>query len=130
MFGIGAFVHFSGPPRSLKWLLLVLFSAWIGQQVGGHLVSDNLGAFCGALIATPVATWVATRPSGPPALATFLPAFWLLVPGAVGLIGMAEFVGFNREAGLDHFVNALITFVSIGIGVLVGNAIVLRWSAG
>ena len=128
VFGVGAFVHFSGPPRSLGWLLLVLFAAWIGQQIGGRLVSDTLGAFFGALIATPVAAWVATRPSGPPALATFLPAFWLLVPGAVGLIGMAEFVGSNRAAGLDHFVNSLITFISIGIGVLVGNALVLRLS--
>ena len=41
---------------------------------------------------------------------------------------MAEFVGSNRAAGLDHFVNSLITFISIGIGVLVGNAIVLRWT--
>ncbi len=48
--------------------------------------------------------------------------------GAVGLIGMAEFVGSNRAAGLDHFVNSLITFISIGIGVLVGNATVLRWT--
>ena len=86
-------------------------------------------AFFGALVATPVATWVATRPSGPPSLATFLPAFWLLVPGAVGLIGMAEFVGSDREAGLNHFVNALITFLAIGTGVLVGNATVQRWSS-
>jgi uncharacterized membrane protein YjjB (DUF3815 family) len=129
VFGIGAFVHFAGPPRSLGWMLVVLFAAWIGQQIGGRLVSDSLGAFFGALIATPVAAWVATRPSGPPSLASFLPAFWLLVPGAVGLIGMAEFVGSNRAAGLDHFVNSLITFISIGIGILVGNAIVLRWSA-
>ena len=102
--------------------------AWIGHQLGGRLVSDTLGAFFGALIATPVAAWVANRPSGPPSLATFLPAFWLLVPGAVGLIGMAEFVGSNRAAGLDHFLNAIIMFVSIGIGVLVGNALVLRWT--
>ena len=128
VFGIGAFVHFSGPPRSLGWLLVVLLAAWIGQQIGGRLVSDTLGAFFGALIATPIAAWVGTHPSGPPSLASFLPAFWLLVPGAVGLIGMAEFVGSNRAAGLDHFVNSLITFISIGIGVLVGNAIVLRFS--
>ena len=64
VFGIGAFVHFSGPPRSLGWLLVVLLAAWIGQQIGGHLVSDTLGAFFGALIATPVAAWVAHAPLG------------------------------------------------------------------
>ena len=126
VFGIGAFVHFSGPRRSLGWLLVVLFAAWIGQQVGARLTSDPLGGFFGGLLVTPVAAWVATRRSGPPALATFLPAFWLLVPGAVGLIGVAEFVGSDRAAGLNHFINAGITFVAIGIGVLVGNALVLR----
>ena len=65
---------------------------------------------------------MATRPSGPPQLATF----WMLVPGAVGLIGMAEFIGSDQAAGLDHFVHAIIAFVSIGLGVLVGNALVLR----
>lgn len=126
VFGVGAFVHFSGPPRTLGWLLVVLFAAWFGQQLGAALTSDALGGFFGGLVVTPVATWVGTRRTGPPALATFLPAFWLLVPGAVGLIGVAEFVGSDREAGLDHFVNASITFIAIGIGVLVGNAIVLR----
>lgn len=129
VFGVGAFVHFSGPPRTLGWLIVVLFAAWIGQQIGGRLTSDALGGFFGGLVVTPVAAWVATRPSGPPALATFLPAFWLLVPGAVGLIGVAEFVGSDREAGLDHFLNAGVTFVAIGIGVLVGNALVLGWNA-
>ena len=31
-----------------------------------------------------VAALVATRPSGPPQPAIFLPAFWMLVPGAAG----------------------------------------------
>jgi uncharacterized membrane protein YjjP (DUF1212 family) len=129
VFGLGAFVHFSGPPRALGWLLLVLFAAHVGQEVGGRLVSEELGGFFGGLIVTPVAAWVATRPSGPPAHATFLPAFWILVPGAVSLIGMAEFVGSNREAGLDHFFQALDVFIAISVGVLVGNALVLRYTA-
>jgi hypothetical protein len=40
----------------------------------------------------------------------------------------AEFVGSDREAGLDRFVNAAIRFIAIGVGVLVGNALVLRLS--
>jgi uncharacterized membrane protein YjjP (DUF1212 family) len=129
VFGIGAYFHFSGPSRSLGWLLLVVASAWVGQQLGGHLLSKDLAGFFGGLLVTPVSAWVERRPSGPPQLATFLPAFWVLVPGAVGLIGMAEFVGSNREAGLDHFVHSLITFISIGLGVLVGNALALRFTS-
>jgi uncharacterized membrane protein YjjB (DUF3815 family) len=69
---------------------------------------------------------VATRPSGPPSLATFLPALWLLGPGAASLIGVAEFVGSHRAAGLDHFVHAVDVSISISLGVLVGNALVAR----
>ena len=112
-FGVGAFVHFSGPPHSLGWLLIVIFSAWIGQQVGGHLVNDNLGAFFGALVATPVATWVATRPSGPPSLATFLPAFWLLVPGSMGLIGVTQILA-KQSAGDGTLLTAGVSIVATG----------------
>ena len=58
--------------------------------------------FVGALAMTPVAYVVATRPTGPPATVTFLPAFWLLVPGALGLIGVTEIATENdvRGAGL------------------------------
>ena len=42
---------------------------------------------------TPVALAIARLPGGPPSQVTFLPAFWLLVPGALGLIGVATIVG-------------------------------------
>ena len=126
VFGVGCYVHLSGPPRSLGWLLVVLMTAWIGEQLGARFLSGELGPFVGAFVMTPVAAWVEGRPSGPPSLATLMPAFWLLVPGAVSLIGVAQFVGSKDAAGLDHMVDALITFILIGLGVFVGNALVLR----
>ena len=126
VFGVGCFVHFSGPPRSLGWLLLVLLTATIGEQIGARLLSAQLGAFVGALAMTPVAAWVEGRASGPPSLATLMPAYWLLVPGAVGLIGVAQFFGSDNAAGLGNIVNALVTFILIGLGVFVGNALVLH----
>jgi uncharacterized membrane protein YjjP (DUF1212 family) len=126
VFGVGCYVHFSGPPRSLGWLLLVLLTAWIGEQLGAKLLSGELGAFVGAFAMTPVAAWVEERPSGPPSLATLMPAFWLLVPGSVGLIGVAQFFGSDDPAGLGNIVNALVTFILIGLGMFVGNALVLH----
>jgi uncharacterized membrane protein YjjB (DUF3815 family) len=127
LFGLGCYVHFSGPRRSLGWLLLVLFTAWIGEQVGAKLLSADLGAFVGAVVMTPVAAWVESRPSGPPSLATLMPAFWLLVPGALGLLGVAQVFGAGYPAGYGDMVNALVTFILIGLGVYVGNALVLRY---
>jgi len=126
VFGVGCYIHFSGPPHSLGWLLVVLLTAWIGEQLGALLLSSQLGAFVGAVAMTPVAAWVEERPSGPPSLATLMPAFWLLVPGAVGLIGVAQFFGSDSAAGLGNIVNALVTFILIGLGVFVGNALVLH----
>jgi uncharacterized membrane protein YjjB (DUF3815 family) len=57
-----------------------------------------------------------------------LPAFWLLVPGAIGLIGITEIVGDNAEAGTENLGRALASIPSVALGVLVGTMIV-RWIA-
>jgi uncharacterized membrane protein YjjP (DUF1212 family) len=126
VFGVGSYVHYSGPPGSLGWLLVVLMSAWIGERVGATLLAPQLGAFVGAFVMTPVAAWVERRPSAPPALAMITPAFRLLVPGAVSFIGVAQFFGSRQDAGLGHLVDALVAFILIGLGVFVGETLVLR----
>jgi uncharacterized membrane protein YjjB (DUF3815 family) len=55
-----------------------------------------------------------------------MPAFWVLVPGAVGFMGVAQFFGSDSAAGLGNIVNALVTFVLIALGVFVTNALVLH----
>ena len=54
---------------------------------------------------------VQERPSGPPVPVTFLPAFWLLVPGALGLEGVTQIVAADAAAGLGQFLSALLTIV-------------------
>ena len=63
---------------------------------------------------------------GPPSMVTFLPAFWLLVPGSVGLISVAHMLS-DRDAGIEGLVNALFAFASIALGTLVGASI-YRWT--
>jgi uncharacterized membrane protein YjjB (DUF3815 family) len=111
VFGIGAFLFFSAPRHSFGWLLLVLFAAYIGQKVGSVLIGGYLSGFAGGLVLTIVAYAVERRPTGPPALVTFLPGFWLLVPGSLGLIGLTA-------AGIDDFLGAIGAIVAIALGVL------------
>jgi uncharacterized membrane protein YjjB (DUF3815 family) len=54
----------------------------------------------------------------------FLPAFWLLVPGTIGLIGITELVGDNAEAGSENLATALTSIPSVALGILVGTMIV------
>jgi uncharacterized membrane protein YjjP (DUF1212 family) len=126
VFGVGQYIASSAPRRTLLWLLLVLYVAY-ATQAGAGLVVGSLGAsFVAGAVVLPVAYAVQYRRSGPPVPVTFLPAFWLLVPGALGLEGVAEIVGANDVAGLGDFLNALLTIVAIAVGVLVGAGVAER----
>ena len=67
-----------------------------GLDRSGHrkpLFGGFVSGFVGAMVMTPVAYFFARRPGSMPAYATFLPGFWLLVPGAIGLIGVTTLAG-------------------------------------
>lgn len=121
IFGIGTWIFFSGP--SVFWLCVVLYVAWIGQFIGNEIVGGYVSAFTGALVMTPAAYIVERQASGPPALVTFLPAFWLLVPGALGLIGITELLGTNGPTSLADLIGTFGAIAGIALGVLCGYPI-------
>ena len=121
--GIGFFLHFSAPARSLPWLLVVLFVVWGAQAVGTALAGGLAGAFLGGLVVTPAAYFAQSRPGGPPAQVTFLPSFWMLVPGAIGLTGVSQLVVSGSTASLNDISQALLTIVAISLGQLVGASL-------
>ena len=98
----------------------MLYGAWVGEYPGDQAVGGYLSGFVGAIVMTPVACIVERRPSEPPALVSFRPAFRLLVPGALGLIGVAEYLGQDPLAGVQDFLGAVGSMVAIGLGVLCG----------
>jgi uncharacterized membrane protein YjjB (DUF3815 family) len=73
---------------------------------------------------------VETLSNGPPKLITFLPSFWLLVPGAAGLIGVTELLSIDHQLGAQAVVDMLITVMSIAVGVLIGTAAYRTSDAG
>lgn len=123
LFGAGVGWHNGARRGSRRWILLVLVVAYAGQVLGGLVFGGVVSAFVGALAMTPVAAVVSTRPTGPPAMVSFLPGFWLLVPGALGLVGVTSVLGRSLDAALGTVVTAAVTMVSICLGVLVGLAV-------
>lgn len=108
------------------WILLVLLMAFGAQLSGNSLGSAALGGFFGAIAASLGATLVEWIRPQSARLVLFLPAFWLLVPGSLGLIGVTTLVanpGGAIEAGLD--VAAVIC--SIALGLLVGSSMGLAF---
>jgi uncharacterized membrane protein YjjB (DUF3815 family) len=124
VFGLGVAVFHSAPRHTLPGLFLVLFVAFVGQQAGSALFGGYVGGFIGALFMTPTAKLVERTNFGPPALVSFLPGFWLLVPGALGLIGVTEYMTAGPAFGLDDFVGTVGAMVAIAVGVLCGYLLV------
>jgi uncharacterized membrane protein YjjB (DUF3815 family) len=116
-------VHRCARPAALGWILLVLYVAYAGQVVGAYLLGDSLSAFVGALLMTPVAMFAANQRSGPTTLVSFLPAFWLLVPGALGLVGVTQYLGDERVDGIAALITTGVTMIGIALGVLLGLAV-------
>jgi uncharacterized membrane protein YjjP (DUF1212 family) len=125
VFGVGAYLHFSARRSSLPWMLLVLLVTFATQQLTSGFLGSEAGGFFGMLVATPLGYLIQLRFKGPPAMVTFLPTFWLLVPGAMGLVSVTQMLS-DRVAGLDGLTTVVFALTSIALGTLMGASL-YRW---
>lgn len=119
VFGIGVHIHFSAPRNSLLWMLAVLVIVFATQRFASGFVRSDVSGFFGMLVATPLGYLVQLRFKGPPAVVTFLPSFWVVVPGSLGLISVTSMLS-DRNAGIDGLVSVMVVLVSVALGTLVG----------
>jgi len=124
VFAVGVYFHFVGPRRSLLWLCVIIYVAAISEYLGITIVGGYLGGFVGAATMTVVAFWLERIPTAPPFQVLFLPAFWLLVPGVLAVVGLAELVGNEATVGLLDLSRVTFIVVSFAFGVLVGVTLV------
>ncbi|MFI6871158.1 threonine/serine exporter ThrE family protein [Nocardia sp. NPDC050406] len=123
LIGLGYSWRSSAPPNSVPWLLLVLYVAAGAQKVGVLLGGGLLGSFLGGLVAVPAAYLVQRKRNAPPTQVAFLPAFWMLVPGGIGLTGISQLVTKSDPNGLHVLVETTLTVAAIALGVLVGSGV-------
>ena len=111
------------PLRSMPWLLVTVLGTYLGQLLGHELLGARwAGAFVGAVVASLGATLVEfLRPQLPRAVA-FLPCFWLLVPGSLGLISVTQ-IEVGAGAAVQAVVDVTSVIVAIALGVMVGAAL-------
>ena len=119
--GLGYALRYYAPPSTVPWLVAVLGLVWTAQFLGTLAAGALFGAFAGGLVLTPIAYLVQSRPKAPAAQVSFLPAFWMLVPGAIGLSGLSRLV--ITGVGLNELVTAVLTVIAIALGVLVGSSV-------
>jgi uncharacterized membrane protein YjjP (DUF1212 family) len=122
VFGVGVYLHFSAPRNSFFWLILVLLLAFSAQRLATIFIGSEISGFFGTLVATPLGYWIELRFKGPPAAVTFLPSFWLLVPGALGLLSVTQMMT-NSVSGLEGIITVVFVIASIALGTLVGASL-------
>lgn len=113
----------SVPPSLVPALLVTILATFVAQSLG-HATGEGpwVGAFLGAGAASLVATLVEfVRPQVPRVVA-FLPSFWLLVPGSLGLVSVAQ-IESSPAAGVIAVAEVLVIVTSIALGVLVGAGV-------
>lgn len=120
VFAVGVTVAHSAPRGAFPSLLIVLYAAWIGQVVGNEVLGAYASGFTGALVMTFAAYLLARRPSTMPVYAVFLPGFWLLVPGSLGLIGLTTVLALPESASAEDILAIAASIASVALGVLCG----------
>ncbi|RIK45518.1 MAG: hypothetical protein DCC58_06130 [Chloroflexi bacterium] len=123
IFGAGIYLYRSAPPQSLPWLLLVLLVAWAGQQAGDQLVGGYASGLFGAIAMTPVAYAIERWRSAPAAMVSILPAYWMLVPGALGLIGLTKIVAEGEQVSVTDYGSTIFALIAISLGVSLGELV-------
>jgi uncharacterized membrane protein YjjP (DUF1212 family) len=121
VFAIGVYFTFSAPRNSFWWMLLVLLLAFAAQQLAAGYFGKEISGFFGTLVATPVGYLIQNRFKGPPSMVTFLPSFWLLVPGAMGLLAFNRLL--SDSAGRGGLLYVAFALASIALGALVGASL-------
>ena len=115
VYAIGQVLAFNVPRGAVRYVMVLLLVAFSVQQLVTWQLDGVLAAGVAAGTALFLALLIQDRvDNGPPAFVIFTPVFWLLVPGSLGLVGIAEVVtgastdpatpvGTTGAAGLPSF---------------------------
>ena len=113
----------SVPVRQAPWLAGAIVATFTAQALTLMVVEARwAGAFVGAVVAALLSTLLEYVRPELPRMVAFLPSFWLLVPGSLGLISLAQFEVGPGEAAIA-LVDVVIVVAAIALGVIVGAAL-------
>lgn len=122
VFILGMYLLMSIRNKDMFGVLIVLFATFLGQQAGNYLLGGLSGAFIGSFIMTMLGTFLERSRLRTPYYVSIIPAFWILVPGALGFISLASLVE-NYSSSIAGLIQVALTFVAISTGLLIGAVI-------
>lgn len=111
-------------PRHIGPWVFVVLAATMFTQLGAQSMFDHAwaGAFAGATVASALAWAIASTRPALPRMVLFLPSFWLLVPGSLGLVTTTQ-LGLEPTLSGPTGVLAVTVVVAIALGLVVGTSL-------
>lgn len=122
LISLGIGVLESPPLPLLPWITAVLVLAFVAQSLGQHFSGPVLGSFAGAAAASAGSYLVEALVPTLPRLVVFLPSFWLLVPGSLGLLSTTQ-LAVDPGGATSTVIGVLAVVTAIALGLLVGTAV-------
>lgn len=119
---IGYYLYSVAPKRSLLWIFFALSVAYAGQLLGHALLGAALSGLIGALIAVPTIYLVSHFRQAPQPAVMLTCAYWMMVPGTLGFIGLTETVA-GTAGGGSALIQTIGGVFAIAIGMVVGTGI-------
>ena len=125
MVALGFLVVFQGRPRDFSWTLCACALAWGSAALGTLLLGPMAGAGLSAL-ALGAACNLYSRRSRRPGAVLLLPSLMLILPGSLGVRGLAMIMHGQTLDGLQAGFQAVSVAVALMLGLLLANALVRR----
>jgi uncharacterized membrane protein YjjP (DUF1212 family) len=122
LLAVGNVLFLSAPRGSFAWLLMSLVVTYGALTLGTVVLGAELSPFAGALVVIPFARLIAPLRTAPPPAVTTLASFWLLVPGALGFLGVSQAVT-GGAGGVNQVLTAGVSVFAIAVGILVSSAL-------
>lgn len=118
---VGICLMESVPKRLAPGVLAVTTATYVVQwAVQTDIGSPWGGAFAGAFTATVAAWTIALLRPDMSRLVLFLPSFWLLVPGSLGLVTVTQF-GVHPQEAWPTAMTATSVIIAIALGLVFGT---------
>lgn len=121
--GIGIAMSNCAPPKLAVVVVVVLFLTYAILVLVGSTSNSIVGSGAAAAAMLVLTRLLEQRRRDLPAIVTFRPAFWLLVPGSMGLASLTLFASADRGSAQSLLFTMGATVIAISIGVQVGAAI-------
>ena len=120
--GVGYYFYEIAPRHSLLWIVFALALAYGAQLVGHALVGAELSGMIGALVAVPAIYLASHLKAAPPPAVMLTCAYWMLVPGALGFIGLSEAASGTAGAS-STLMQTIGSIFAIAIGMVLGTGL-------